>query len=102
MPNVWEKLLHIGTAVLDPKAQMLRRLLNEDNTILVTGMIIQDVLHGIKNSAEKEKVWQLLEQMEYVEFTKNDYYQASFYLDNDLFLNLHRTLAARLKAEIVD
>lgn len=101
MPNVWEKLLHIGTAVLDPKAQRLRRLLNEENDIVVTGMIIQDVLHGIRNSSEKQKVWELLQQMEYIEISQDDYYQASFKLGDDLFLNLHEVLAARINAEII-
>lgn len=102
MPTVWLKLLDNRTSELDPDAKKLRRLLEDGHDVLVTGPIIQQVLHSIQDDQKKKKVYNLLTEVTYVDIEPEDYYHAGFHSDDNLLKNLHTVIAARLSAKLLD
>lgn len=101
MPKAWLLLLDNATSELHPTAKKLRRLLENDEEIYLTGMIIHDVLHHIKGDAAKQKVWDLLATANYIEITREEYHLAGLQDDEDPFTTIHRLVADRRQLEIL-
>jgi UDP-N-acetylglucosamine 2-epimerase len=102
MPNAWLQMLDKKTSELHPLAKKLRRLIEDDEQVFVTGLIMHEVLHHVRDRRQKEKVFELLSKMHYIELTKADFLQASLYKSEDLFGNIHAVAAAKVEAQILE
>lgn len=100
MPHVWLHMLSSKTSPLDPLALKLKRLLTGSDKVIITGPIIQEILSQV--TGEHDKLKALFEGLEYIEITKEDYYQAGIKLGSDQLQNIHEVVAARLGAVIVE
>lgn len=102
MSDPWIKLLDSRISELHPKSKKLRRLIEQDDEIFVTGIIIQEVIHKLEGQEQRKKVLKLMDSMGYIEFDKEDYIRAAVLSGNDLTKNLHQIIADRLSMKIID
>lgn len=75
--SVWSLALRRKTKSADPKAELLRELISSDQSICLLGVIVQQVLQGIRNREHFQTVNESLEHFPLIDLARDDYVYAA-------------------------
>ena len=62
---------------ISPEGEQLKALIHDNNTIYTTGIIIQEILQGIKSKTMFEKVKEYMSFFPYIQCTQEEHEHAS-------------------------
>ena len=75
--SVWSEALRRKSNSISSLQILLSRLINDENEIFLTGIIIQEILSGISNHKLFNEIKVILNEFPYIEATKADYIYAA-------------------------
>ena len=75
--SVWSEALRRNSYNFCSSQILLSRLINDENEIFLTGIIIQEILSGISNHKLFNEIKFILNEFPYIEATKDDYIYAA-------------------------
>jgi len=75
--SAWSHALRRTTPTDDPQAAKLAELLRQRQPVVLLGVILQELLQGIRESAEFERIRAYLEAFLLIELTRRDYVAAA-------------------------
>ena len=75
--SVWSESLRRKKTNIDSEDTFLRRIINNNDKIVTTGIIIQEILTGIKKEPLFNKIKAILSDFSFIEPKKDDYINAA-------------------------
>jgi predicted nucleic acid-binding protein len=75
--SVWSEALQRKSNTLNSSQILLSRLINDENEIFLTGIILQEILSGITNHKLFNEIKVILTEFPYLDATKADYIYAA-------------------------
>ncbi len=75
--SVWSLVLRRNSPQDDPKAQQLRELIEQGHSIHILGTILQEILEGIRNPADFDRIKTHLQALPMIYPTAEDYVAAA-------------------------
>jgi len=75
--SVWSHALRRNTPPNDPQTRKLAYLLNRGQDLFLLGVILQELLQGIRNQADFDKVREHLEVFPVLQLERQDYIAAA-------------------------
>lgn len=75
--SVWSEALRRKKNAVNSSETIVRKIIENDDEIVLLGVIIQEILTGISNEKLFSEIKDILDDFAYLEITKNDYIYAS-------------------------
>ncbi|PKL15228.1 MAG: VapC toxin family PIN domain ribonuclease [Spirochaetae bacterium HGW-Spirochaetae-5] len=75
--SVWSEALRRKKNIVNSSETIIRKIIENDDEIVVLGIIFQEILTGISNEKLFKEIKDVLDDFVYLEITKNDYIYAS-------------------------
>ena len=75
--SVWSHALRRTTPTTDPQAAKLAELLRQRQPVALLGVILQELLQGIRDAATFERIEAYMEPFPMIELTRRDYVAAA-------------------------
>jgi len=75
--SIWSLALRRQSGVVNPESVMLRTLIEQGEDIHLLGIILQEVLQGIKNPKDFHILKDYLDAFPLIELTREDYIKAA-------------------------
>ena len=71
--SVWSEALRRKNNTISSSETILARLINDENEIILTGIILQEILSSITNHKLFNEIKSILSEFPYIEASKEDY-----------------------------
>ncbi|MBY0359135.1 MAG: PIN domain-containing protein [Candidatus Obscuribacterales bacterium] len=71
--SVWSLVLRRGATVTEPEALQLRHFISSGESIFLIGVILQEILQGIRNHNQFVKLGEFLSPFPLLELDRDDY-----------------------------
>lgn len=75
--SVWSEALRRKKNTINSSETIVRKIIENDDEVVVLGIIIQEILTGISNEKLFSDIKDILDDFQYLDVTKNDYIYAS-------------------------
>jgi len=75
--SVWSEALRRKKNTLNSSETVVRKIIENDDEIVILGIILQEILAGISNEKLFREIKDILDDFVYLDITKNDYIYAS-------------------------
>jgi predicted nucleic acid-binding protein len=75
--SVWSEALRRKEKSLNSSETLVRRIIENNDEIVIVGIILQEILSGITNKKLFSEIRNILNDFSYVEITKEDYIYAA-------------------------
>ena len=75
--SVWSEALRRKKNTVNSSETVVRKIIENDDEIVVLGIILQEILTGISNDKLFIEIQNILDDFVYLDITKNDYIYAS-------------------------
>ncbi len=75
--SVWSEALRRKTNTVNSSETVVRKIIENDDEIVIAGIILQEILTGISNEKLFREIKDILDDFAYLDITKNDYIYAS-------------------------
>lgn len=75
--SVWSEALRRKMNSVNSSETVVRKIIENDDEIVILGIILQEILTGISNEKLFREIKDILDDFVYLEITKNDYIYAS-------------------------
>jgi len=75
--SVWSEALRRKKNTVNSSETIVRKIIENDDEIVLLGIILQEILTGISNEKLYREIKDTLDDFVYLEITKNDYIYAS-------------------------
>ena len=75
--SIWSEALRRKNKSVDSSETVLRKIIDNNDEIVVIGIILQEILSGISNPKLFSEIRRILNDFSYVEIVKNDYIYAA-------------------------
>ena len=75
--SVWSEALRRKKNTVNSSETVVRKIIENDDEIVILGIILQEILTGISNEKLFSEIKDILDDFVYLEITKNDYIYAS-------------------------
>ena len=75
--SVWSEALRRKKKSLDSSETLVRRIIENNDEIVIIGIILQEILSGITNEKLFSEIQSILNDFSYIDITKEDYIHAA-------------------------
>ncbi|PKL38004.1 MAG: VapC toxin family PIN domain ribonuclease [Spirochaetae bacterium HGW-Spirochaetae-1] len=75
--SVWSEALRRKKNTVNSSETVVRKIIENDDEIVILGIILQEILTGISNEKLCREIKDILDDFAYLDITKNDYIYAS-------------------------
>jgi predicted nucleic acid-binding protein len=75
--SVWSEALRRKKNTVNSSETIVRKIIENDDEIVLLGFILQEILTGISNEKLFSEIKDILDDFQYLDITKNDYIYAS-------------------------
>jgi len=75
--SVWSEALRRKKNTVNSSETVVRKIIENDDEIVILGIILQEILAGISNEKLFREIKDILDDFVYLDITKNDYIYAS-------------------------
>jgi len=75
--SVWSEALRRKKNTVNSSETVVRKIIENDDEIVILGIILQEILAGISNEKLFNEIKDILDDFVYLDITKNDYIYAS-------------------------
>ena len=75
--SVWSEALRRKEKSLNSSETLVRRIIENNDEIVIVGIILQEILSGITNEKLFSEIQNILNDFSYIEITKEDYIHAA-------------------------
>lgn len=75
--SVWSLALRRRSSAVNPEAVILQTLIEQGEDIFLLGVILQEILQGVRNPKDFSRLKEHLSEFPLIELTREDYIKAS-------------------------
>ena len=75
--SVWSEALRRKKNTVNSSEAIVRKIIENDDEIVLLGIILQEILNGISNEKLFSEIKDILDDFVFLDITKNDYFYAS-------------------------
>jgi len=75
--SVWSEALRRKEKSLNSSETLVRRIIENNDEIVIIGIILQEILSGITNQKQFSEIESILSDFAYIDITKEDYIHAA-------------------------